>query len=119
MVTVEMEDVTHIGPAGDELSARRLDVRDDEEHAVSGTRHARRVQMDRRWRSGRCQLHRSKLLPDHEIGVETPPQLPVEGLGAIDVGYRDGDDLELQIDRRSGAVFMAHLCAAHCDLRDL
>ena len=39
---------------------------------------------------------------DREIGVEPPPQALVEALGAIDVGHRDGDDLELQIDRRGG-----------------
>src|SRR4030095_3448057 len=58
--------------------------------------------MNRAWRSGRCQLHRSKVLPDHEIGVESPPQSAVEGLGAVNVGYRDGDDLEFQIDGRGG-----------------
>ena len=35
-----------------------------------------------------------------EIGVEPPPQALVEALGAIDVGHRNDDDLELQIDRR-------------------
>ena len=56
-----------------------------------------------------------------EIGVEPPPQPLVETLGAIDVGHRNGDDLELSIDGRGGGglggVFTAHLCAAHCDLR--
>ena len=41
-----------------------------------------------------------KSVTDGEIGVEPPPQALVEALGAIDVGHRDDDDLELQIDRR-------------------
>jgi hypothetical protein len=41
-------------------------------------------------------------VPDREIGVEPPPQALVEALGAIDVGHRNDDDLELQIDRRGG-----------------
>src|SRR4051812_24383286 len=77
--------------------------------------------MDRAWRSRRCQLHRSKVLPDHEISVERPAQTRVEGLGAIDVGYGYCHDLELQIDgpgvRNLCREFIDGLCAAHCDLR--
>ena len=34
--------------------------------------------------------------PVGEIGVQPPPQALVEALGAIDVGHRNDDDLELQ-----------------------
>src|SRR3954451_10741679 len=100
MVTVEMKDLADVGPVGDEIFACYVDVRDDEEHALRRARYAGCGQMDRAWRSGRGQLHCAKVLPDHEIGVESPSQVLVERFGAIDVGNRDGDDLQLQIDGR-------------------
>ena len=48
-----------------------------------------------------------KSVADGEIGVQPPPQALVEALGAIDVGHRNDDDLELQIDRRSGRDLVA------------
>ena len=33
-----------------------------------------------------------------EVGVQPPPQALVEALGAIDVGHRNDDDLELRFD---------------------
>jgi hypothetical protein len=56
--------------------------------------------MNRAGRAGRRQLHGSEVLPDHEIGIDTPPQSGVEGLGAVNVGYGNRDDLEFQIDGR-------------------
>ena len=119
MVSVEMKHLTHIDSVRDELVACGLDVGHDEEHSLGRARHGRCGEMNRAWRSGRCQLHRSKVLPDHEIGVESPPQSVVEGLGAVNVGYRDGDDLEFQIDGRGGGnaggawLFSADLRTAH------
>ena len=46
--------------------------------------------------SRRRELDRSKVFPGHEISVERPSQPLVEGLGAINVGHRDGEDLEFQ-----------------------
>ena len=64
-----------------------------------------------------------KPLSKAKSASKPPPQAPVEALGAFDVGDRNDDDLELQIDRRSGGdlcgVFIVHLCAAHCDLDGL
>src|SRR5215203_3068262 len=117
MVTVEMENVGHLDSAGDELHAGGLEVGDDEEHALSGARNGRWGEMDRAWRAGRRQLHGSKVFPNPEIGVERPAQPFVEGLGAIDVGYGNGDDLELQIDhpgvQDSRCVVIDRWCAAH------
>ena len=121
---VEMEHLAHVGAVGDELGARGLDVGDDEERSLNRARHGRRdplAEDDRARRAGRCQLHRPPVVTDGEIGVQPPPQALVEALGAIDVGHRNDDDLELQIDRRGGrdlgCVFIARLCAAHGDLR--
>src|SRR4026209_2212373 len=100
MVSIEMEHFTHIDSARDELAPCGVDVRDHEKHSLSGARHRCRGQVDRARRSGRCELYCSKGFPDHEIGVEPPPQSKVEGLGAVNVGYRDRDGLEFQIDAR-------------------
>src|SRR6266481_5938805 len=63
------------------------------------------------------QLHHPPVVTGGEIGIQAPPQPLVEALGAIDVGHRKDDDLELQIDdpilRVLGCVFTAHLRAAH------
>ena len=91
-------------------------------HALSGARHGGCGQMDRALRSGRCELHRSKVLADPEVGVELPAQTLVEANGAVDVGYRNGDGFELQIDGRAGDAgggLIARLRGAHCDLREL
>ena len=50
-----------------------------------------------------------------EIGVQPPPQAPVEALGAIDVGHRNDDDLEFRVDR-PGARDLGCLFVAHCVL---
>ena len=60
------------------------------------------AEVDRARRAGRCHLHHPPVLAAGEIGVQPPPQALVEALGAIDVGHRNDDDLELQIDRRGG-----------------
>ena len=59
--------------------------------------------------------------PAGEIGVQPPPQALVEALGAIDVGHRNDDDLELRVDhldsRKLGRRFSAHPGGAHRALR--
>src|SRR5207253_3972444 len=110
----------------DELVACSLDVGDDEVKALGRARRGRRdvrAELDRTPRAGRRELDYPEAIIESEIGVQPPPQAPVEALGAIDIGHRNDDDLELQIDRRSSrrvcAAFIARLCNAHCDLRNL
>ena len=120
-----VEHLADLGTAGDELVACRLDVGDDQVEALGRARRGRRdvrAELDRARRAGRRELDDPEAVVEGEIGVQPPPQAPVEALGAIDVGHRNDDDLELQIDRRGsrdlGRVFIARLCAAaHCDLR--
>jgi hypothetical protein len=68
----------------------------------------------------RRELDAPKRVTDDEVGVEPPTQLAVEALGAIDVRYRDDDDLELHVDRlRSGGLacsFAGHLGSVHVEL---
>src|SRR5262245_17322031 len=102
MLSVEVKHLSHIDAVRDEILARALDVGHDEEHALSRARHGGCDQMNRAWRSWRCQLHRAKVFPNHEIGVEGPSQSGVKRLGAVDVGDGDRDSLEFQLDRRGG-----------------
>jgi hypothetical protein len=80
-------------------------------------------ELDRAPRAGRRELDDPEAIIKDEIGVLPPPQPSLETLGAIDVGHRNDNDLELQIDRGGardlGRVFIARLCAAHGDLRGL
>jgi hypothetical protein len=46
------------------------------------------------------QILRRRRIVEGEIGVEAPSQTFIETLGAIDVGYWNDDDLELQFGRR-------------------
>src|SRR5262249_10520768 len=93
-----VEHLADPGPAGDELIARRLDVGDDQVEALyragRGWRDLR-AELDRARRAGRRELDDSEAVVEGEIGVQLPPQAPVEALGAVDVGHRDDDDLEL------------------------
>jgi hypothetical protein len=58
-----------------------------------------------------------------EVRVQAPSEVLVEALGTIDVGDRNDDGLELQIDfsgaRGEGCLLIGHPCAAHLDLRGL
>ena len=48
---------------------------------------------------GRRELDDAKLVTRGEVGVEPPPEAPVELLRAIDIRNRDDDDLEFHVDR--------------------
>ena len=94
-----MEHLTHVDAVSDELGARGLDVIDDEERSLNRARHGRReplAEHDGARRAGRRHLHHPPVVTGGEIGVQPPPQALVEALGAIDVGHRNDDDLELR-----------------------
>src|SRR5215218_11359940 len=72
--------------------------------AACRARHGGRApnaKLDRARRAWRRELDAAKRITDHEVGIESPAQVAVEALGAIHVGNRDDDDLELHIDRSS------------------
>ena len=121
---LEMEHLTHVDPVADELGACCVDVVDHEQQSLNGARRCRRESLaeeEGARRAGRCHLHHPPAVTVGEIGVQPPSHAQVEALGAIDVGHRNDDDLELHVDlpgaRDPGCAFIAHLCAAHGDLR--
>ena len=117
-----VEHLADLGTAGDELVACSLDVGDDQVEALGRARRGRRdvrAELDRAPRAGRRELDDPEAVIESEIGVQPPPQAPVEALGAIDVGHRNDDDLELQIDRRSSRRiwWRVHCSSVWCSLR--
>ena len=103
---VAMRHLAHVDTAGDELGARCLDVRHDEIEARRRARHGRRdagAEVDRARRAWRRELHDPKRVAHDEVGVDPPAQAAVEALGALDVGYRDDDDLEPHVASPGGA----------------
>ena len=44
-------------------------------------------------------VDQAEVVTGGDVGVEPPPQAPVELLRAVDVGYGDDDDLELHVGR--------------------
>jgi hypothetical protein len=122
-ITLEMEGITDVDAVRGELGACGVDVIDHEERSLDGSRRRARkplAEHDRAWRSRRSHLHQAPVFAGGEVAVQTPPQAPVESLGAFDIGHRKDDDFELQIDRgsaaRAGGVFCCCL-RTHCDLR--
>jgi hypothetical protein len=119
-----MKHLAHVDAAGDELGARRLDVGHDEEDAKRRSRRGRRqplAEMDRGGRAGRSELDGAEGVADDEVGVESPAELAIEPLGAIDIRNRDDDDLELHVDGarrsvrdRSLAGLQGFCCVRHC-----
>src|SRR6267378_2982733 len=95
-----VEHLADPGTTGDELVACSLDLGDDQVEALGRARRGRRdvrAELDRAPRAGRRELDDPEAIIESEIGVQPPPQALVEALGAIDVGHRNDDDLELQI----------------------
>src|SRR5262249_56446549 len=85
----------------EQVGAGCVDVIDDEKEALCRARYTRRAKVDGAWRARRRQLHRPPAVTT-EISVDPPAQPFVKALGAIDVGHRDGDDLELRLDNLTG-----------------
>ena len=110
----DVEHLTHIDTATDELGARRLDVGYHEEQSLCRAWRGRRhplAEVDRGRRARRRELYAPKMVTDDEVGIEPPAQAAVELLGAIDVRDGNGGDLELHVDRprsRGDRSFAAH-----------
>ena len=96
-----MEDLADLHAAGRKLAARGRDVGDDQVEALGRARLGGRnagAELDRGQRSGRGELHDPKPVLECEVGVESPPEARVEGFRSIDIGDRNDDCLELQVD---------------------
>ena len=117
-----VEHLADLDAAGGELVARGLDVGDDQVEALGRARRGRgdlRAELDRAPRAGRRELDDPEAVVEGEVGVEPPAEARVERLGAIDVGDRDDDGLELHVRRASrggsGGTCAAGLNAAHLE----
>src|SRR5271166_4178691 len=104
-------------PATKQLFAGGLDVGDDQVQALGGAGRRRGdvlAEDDRATRARRRELDHAEVGAVVVVGVETPPEPPVELLRSVDI--RDGDDdyLELCIDSRDAGVPRAHACLLGC-----
>ncbi len=69
--------------------------------------------------AGRRELDDAEVFTVVVVGVEPPPELRVELLGAVDIRDGDDDDLELHVDWRDAGVdttdcIRAHSCLLSC-----
>ena len=117
-----VEHVADVDTMGGELIPRSLHVGDDQVDALGRTGRGRRdlrAELDRAPRAGWGELDDPEAVIEREVGVEPPPELPVELLRAVDVRDRDDDHLQLHIDvllARRPARITAGLCHAHTGL---
>src|SRR5262249_31110033 len=95
---IAVEHLAHLDAAATKLLAGGRDVGDDQVQALSGARRRRGdvlAEDDRAAGARRRELHDAEVVTAAELGVEPPPEPPVEFLRAIDVRDGDDDDLEL------------------------
>ena len=118
-----VENHADLDTAGDEFVARSLDVGNDQVEALGRAARGRRdvrSELNRAPGAARCELDDPEAVVEAEVGVEPPPEPPVELLRAVDI--RDGDDdrLELHIDSRDASrvvstdfiVWIGHLLSS-------
>src|SRR5262245_60989602 len=104
-----VEHLADLDPAAKQLVAGGFDVGDNQIQSLGGARRRRGdvlAEDDRAPGARRGELYDPILVALGELGVEPPPKVAVKTLGAIEVGNRDDDNLELEV----GA---AHLSTAH------
>src|SRR6187455_1977497 len=98
---VEMEYLADVGSAGDQLGTSCLDVINDQHHSLCrawGNGREPASEHDRTWRSVGRQMHHPPPGAVAEVSVEPPAETQIKGLGTLDVGNRNHDDFELQIN---------------------
>jgi hypothetical protein len=96
-----VEHLADLDAAGDERVARRLDVGDDQVQVLDRTGRGRgdvRAERDRAAGARRRVLDDAEDVSGGDVGVEPPPDAPVELLRSVDVRDGDDDNLELHVD---------------------
>src|SRR3954447_16110267 len=117
----KMEYLAHLGTAPQQVVARGLDVGNHQEHALGGSwcALAGLSEVNRALGSRRRELD-CAVIAIAEVGVEPPAEAPIELLRAVDIRYRDGDHLELQVNlpdpRLGGCVLTSDCACAHTGL---
>ena len=95
--------LAYFDTAGEELVMRSLDIGDGEVGAVSRARRSRgnvRAELHRTSRPRWSKLHDSEAVIETEVGVEPPPEVPVELLRAVDIRNGDDEHLEFHVNSR-------------------
>src|SRR5712692_7761245 len=98
-----VEHLADLDAATEQLLAGGLDVGDDQVQSLGGARCRRGdvlAEDDRAPGARRRKLDRAPVVTVGEVGVEPPPEPPIELLRAVDIRDRDDDDLELHVDSR-------------------
>src|SRR5271167_1902104 len=101
----------------EQLGAGGLDVGDDQVQALCGAGRGRGdvlAEDDRTRGARRRELDHAEVVTGGEIGVEPPPEPPVELLCAVDIRDGDDDDLELHVDSRVSGVVTTVLILQSC-----
>src|SRR5687768_195074 len=83
-----MEYLAHLDAAPHQLVARSLDVGDDQEQALGGSRLGVLSEVNRALGARRRELDRA-VVAVAEVGVEPPPETSIELLRAVDIRDRD------------------------------
>jgi hypothetical protein len=114
-----VEHLADLGAAGDEVVARSGYVGNDKVEILDGARPCGcdvRAELDRACRTRRRELDDAEAVIEGEVGVESPTEISVELLRALDIRYRDHDDLELQINPRlfAGNFLSGRGCLLSC-----
>ena len=93
-----MEHVADLHAATEQLVAGGRDIGDDQVQTLGGAGCRRGdvlAENDRASGARRRKLNHAEVFTADEIGVESPPEPPVELLRAVDIRDRDDHDLEL------------------------
>ena len=114
-----VEHLADLDAATEQLVAGGLDIGDDQVQAL-GRAGCRRgdvlAENDRAPGARRRELDHAEVLTAVEVGVEPPPEPPVELLRAVDIRDGDDDDLELHVDFRDARVLASLLRISVCSI---
>ena len=97
-----VENLADLDAASEQFVAGGGDVGDDQVQALGGAGCCGGdifAEDDRASEARRRELDHAEVVARREVGVEPPPEPPVELLRAVDVGNAEHHDFELHIDR--------------------
>src|SRR5580693_2917968 len=115
-VSRAMKHLADLDAAVEQLFADGLDVGDDQVQALGrpGRRRSDVFAEDNRAPgAGRCELNHAEVLTAVVVGIEPPPEPPVELLRTVDIRNRDDDDFELHVEWRGLWVANTGWLGAH------
>src|SRR5882672_1231647 len=111
-----VEHLADLNSATEQLVARGLDVGDDQVQALRGAGCRRGYVLaedDRAPGARRRKLDHAEVVTVVVVGVESPPEPPVELLRAVDIRDWDDDYLELHVHSRHCRVVTTNFVGTH------